>query len=165
MRKTEEEYSEVNPDCEKKVVPDNYIVSIDVKTGELARVVSERLRTIFVRHTTFSPKVGGADFYACPRVSKTGYLVWMEWNMPNMVICFDTNIIFVTPYPFHQQPWDTTDIKIANLTKRDEKVSGDSIQNCAGGDKELALTFPEFPAHGGLFYVSDETNWWNLYFV
>ncbi|GAV06299.1 hypothetical protein RvY_16313 [Ramazzottius varieornatus] len=68
-RKSAQERSEVEYQHTKaKTIPDNYIVSIDVATGDLKCLVH------------------GADFYACPRTTSflDGALVWMEWNIPNM---------------------------------------------------------------------------------
>ena len=80
----------------------------------------------------------GADFYSTPELSVSGRLAWTQWNHPNM-------------------PWDSTTIMIGNLT-------GSVIMNSqqvAGGSSESALQ-PRWLGEK-LIFVSDRTNWWNLY--
>jgi dipeptidyl aminopeptidase/acylaminoacyl peptidase len=80
----------------------------------------------------------GADFYSTPELSASGRLAWTQWNHPNM-------------------PWDSTTIMIGSL-------SGTTIMNSrpvAGGPVESALQ-PRWLGDK-LIFVSDRTNWWNLY--
>jgi dipeptidyl aminopeptidase/acylaminoacyl peptidase len=80
----------------------------------------------------------GADFYSTPELSASGRMAWTQWNHPNM-------------------PWDSTTIMIGNL-------SGSAIMNSqqvAGGLSESALQ-PRWVGEK-LIFVSDRTNWWNLY--
>ena len=80
------------------------------------------------------------DFYASPRVSPSGtHLSWLTWNHPNM-------------------PWDGTELWVAELTPgglRDPR-------KVAGGEKE-SIFQPAWSPDGVLSFVSDRTNWWNLY--
>ncbi len=85
--------------------------------------------------------VSGSDFYAAPRLSPDGSrLAWLSWNHPNM-------------------PWDGTELWVA-------PVSGDGslgdAELVAGGPAESILQ-PEWSPDGRLYFVSDRTNWWNLY--
>jgi len=81
---------------------------------------------------------GGADFYSTPELSADGRLAWTQWNHPNM-------------------PWDSTTIMVGRL-------SGSRVvksQSIAGGPSESAVQ-PRWLGEK-LIFVSDRTNWWNLY--
>ncbi len=80
----------------------------------------------------------GADFYSTPELSANGRLAWTQWNHPHM-------------------PWDSTTIMVGSLTGR-TVVSSQSI---AGGPSESAV-HPRWLGDK-LIFVSDRTNWWNLY--
>lgn len=85
--------------------------------------------------------VSGSDFYAAPRISPDGqFLTWLSWNHPNM-------------------PWDGTELWLAEITP--DGSLGNS-QQIAGGVSESILQ-PEWSGDGRLYFVSDRTNWWNLY--
>jgi dipeptidyl aminopeptidase/acylaminoacyl peptidase len=81
---------------------------------------------------------GGADFYSTPELAGSGRLAWTQWNHPNM-------------------PWDSTTIMIGSLSGA---VITDS-QAVAGGPGESAVQ-PRWLGDK-LIFVSDRTNWWNLY--
>ena len=80
----------------------------------------------------------GADFYSTPELSASGRLAWVEWHHPNM-------------------PWDSTAIMTGFLSGA---VITDS-QAVAGGPHESAVQ-PRW-LDEKLIFVSDRTNWWNLY--
>ncbi|MCU0571117.1 MAG: S9 family peptidase [Oculatellaceae cyanobacterium Prado106] len=85
--------------------------------------------------------VSGSDFYACPRLSPNGdRLAWISWNHPNM-------------------PWDGTELWVAEV--RADGTLGEA-QLIAGGATE-SIFQPEWSPDGRLYFVSDCTNWWNLY--
>lgn len=85
--------------------------------------------------------VEGADFYATPRVSPDGRLcAWLTWNHPNM-------------------PWDGTELYVATIAA-DGMLSSPRL--VAGGSEE-SIFQPEFAPDGTLWFVSDRSNWWNLY--
>ncbi len=80
----------------------------------------------------------GADFYSTPELSAEGRLAWTQWDHPNM-------------------PWDSTTISFGTLT-------GSSVTDVtvvAGGPGESAVQ-PRWLGDQ-LLFVSDRTNWWNLY--
>jgi len=85
--------------------------------------------------------VQGADFYSNPRISPDGrQLAWLSWNHPNM-------------------PWDGTELFVAPINY------GGSIgdaRKVAGGDDE-SIFQPSWSPDGTLYFVSDRTDWWNLY--
>jgi len=85
--------------------------------------------------------VSGGDFYSAPRLSPDGsQLAWLSWDHPNM-------------------PWDGVELWVA-------PVAGDGslgpAELVAGGPAESILQ-PEWSPDGRLYFVSDRTNWWNLY--
>ncbi|PWI56944.1 peptidase [Sulfoacidibacillus thermotolerans] len=85
--------------------------------------------------------VEGSDFYSSARISPDGLkMAWLAWNHPNM-------------------PWDGTELFEAEFN-----LDGTLSQaiRVAGG-KEESVFQPEWSPLGDLYYVSDRTNWWNLY--
>lgn len=82
----------------------------------------------------------GSDFAAYPRVSPDGRrIAWIAWDHPDM-------------------PWDTTTLYVANLTG--SGLAG--ITAIAGGSEESVVE-PRWDVDGTLYFVSDRSNWWNLY--
>jgi dipeptidyl aminopeptidase/acylaminoacyl peptidase len=85
--------------------------------------------------------VSGNDFYSSPRLSSDGtQLSWLTWNHPNM-------------------PWDGTELWVAEVKENGELGDRHLI---AGGLTESVFQ-PEWSPDGVLYFVSDRTNWWNLY--
>ena len=86
--------------------------------------------------------VSGHDFFASPRLSPDGRrLVWLAWDHPNM-------------------PWNGTTLHLADL---DEEGNVVEPQVVAGGAAE-SIFQPEWSPDGSsIFFVSDRSNWWNLY--
>lgn len=81
--------------------------------------------------------VTGPDFVAAPRLSPDGAtLAWIRWNHPSM-------------------PWDSTELVVRDLATGEETV-------VAGGPGE-SVTEPRWQADGSLWFVSDRSDWWNLY--
>jgi dipeptidyl aminopeptidase/acylaminoacyl peptidase len=85
--------------------------------------------------------IEGNDFYSSPRLSPTGsHLAWLTWNHPNM-------------------PWDGNELWVAALT---EDGGLTAPRKVAGGAQE-SIFQPTWSPDGVLYFVSDRTNWWNLY--
>ncbi|MDJ1185645.1 S9 family peptidase [Roseofilum casamattae] len=105
--------------------------------GEPAnRVVSIDLNT-----GNWSTLTEGHDFYASARLSPDGsQLCWISWNHPNM-------------------PWDGTELWVATIAE-DGSLGEASL--VAGGVTE-SIFQPEWSPDGTLYFVSDRSNWWNLY--
>jgi len=83
---------------------------------------------------------GESDFVAYPRVSVDGKrLAWIAWNHPNM-------------------PWDATSLYVADLV--DGRLEG--ITRVAGDADESVLE-PAWDTDGTLYFISDRSDWWNLY--
>ncbi len=83
---------------------------------------------------------GESDFVAYPRVSPDGKrLAWIAWNHPDM-------------------PWDASRLYVADLVgERLERIT-----QIAGGSRESVLE-PSWDADGTLYFISDCSDWWNLY--
>ncbi len=85
--------------------------------------------------------VEGNDFYAFPGLSPDGSkLCWISWNHPNM-------------------PWDGTELWVANVNS-DGSLGAKKL--IAGGVEE-SIFQPQWSPNGVLYFVSDRSNWWNLY--
>lgn len=83
----------------------------------------------------------GNDFYSSPKLSDDGErIAWQTWNHPNM-------------------PWDSSEIWIGEL---DQEGHVTSQRKIAGGPGESALQ-PEWSPAGELYFISDRSDWWNLY--
>ena len=88
----------------------------------------------------------GYDFYSSPRLSPDGQqLAWLCWNHPNM-------------------PWDGTELWLAELAADGRPRQARRV---AGGPAE-SIFQPQWSPPGAndsgrLTFVSDRTDWWNLY--
>ena len=81
--------------------------------------------------------VTGSDFVAAPRLSPDGTLLaWVRWDHPSM-------------------PWDSTELVVRVLADGEETV-------IAGGPGE-SVTEPRWHPDGSLWFISDRSDWWNLY--
>jgi len=83
----------------------------------------------------------GHDFYSDPQLSPDGSrLAWLTWDFPQM-------------------PWDGTDLWVADI-----QPDGSLVQptHVAGGTAESILQ-PRWAPDGSLLFVSDRSDWWNLY--
>ncbi len=83
----------------------------------------------------------GHDFYAEPRLSPDGRrLAWLTWDHPRM-------------------PWDGTTLWLAELDGEGHPLEPVAV---AGGPQE-SVAQPAWDAQGRLYFISDRSNWWNLY--
>ena len=90
---------------------------------------------------TVQTLVSGSDFYSSPRLSPDGsQLAWLAWNHPNM-------------------PWDGVELWVAPVAANGSLGNAELV---AGGPGESVLQ-PAWSPDGLLYFVSDRTNWWNLY--
>jgi dipeptidyl aminopeptidase/acylaminoacyl peptidase len=84
---------------------------------------------------------GGNDFYSSPKPSPDGtQIAWTTWNHPNM-------------------PWDRSELWVSELDGDGHVTSSRKI---AGGETESILQ-PEWSPSGQLYFISDRSDWWNLY--
>ena len=83
---------------------------------------------------------GGCDFYASPTLSPDGSkLAWLSWQHPDM-------------------PWISTRLNIASL---DQAGTLADKQIVAGGRESVFQ--PQWSPDGRLYFISDRTDFWNLY--
>ena len=87
----------------------------------------------------------GHDFYSSPVISPDGEQVaFMTWDHPDM-------------------PWDETVIWLASV---DSTGSLNDVQAVAGGkrgNQKISAQQPRFSPDGTLFFITDESGWWNIY--
>lgn len=83
----------------------------------------------------------GADFYSSPRLSPgSSRLAWLEWNHPDM-------------------PWDATILLAAEFDAAGKPAN---VQRVAGSSSESVVQ-PIWRNEEELLFVSDRSDWWNLY--
>lgn len=89
----------------------------------------------------------GADFYSCPQLSPDGSkLAYVSWNHPNM-------------------PWDSTSLHVATLSADGAVASTEAVVAAEEGKEGESVVQPQWSPDGTLFFISDRSNWWNLYRV
>lgn len=82
------------------------------------------------------------DFYAFPRFNPDGTsIAWIAWNHPNM-------------------PWDYSLLYKADFNPQSGQLSD---KTCVIDQPEYSVFQPEFSPDNTLYFVSDQTGWWNLY--
>ena len=107
----------------------------------LAIALGDDLNGAIEHGDAVTPLVDGADFFAYPRLSPDGKtLCWLQWHHPQM-------------------PWDGTELWLATLDSAGLPVDRRRV---AGGTDE-AIVQPEWSPDGTLFYLSDRSDWWNIY--
>jgi dipeptidyl aminopeptidase/acylaminoacyl peptidase len=83
----------------------------------------------------------GHDFCASPRISPDGSrIAWLTWDHPNM-------------------PWDGCELWTGDF---DAEGSIANARVVAGGLRE-SIFQPEWSPDGALYFVSDKSDWWNIY--
>ena len=86
----------------------------------------------------------GHDFYAFPRLSRDRrQLAWVTWDDPNL-------------------PWDGSDLWVADLLGAGVDARLGPARHVAGGPDE-SVTQPEWGPDGALYFISDQSGWWNLH--
>jgi len=110
----------------------------------------EPVNTVVARRIGDGPGVNdvvlcaGADFYASPELSSDGRLAWVEWDHPNM-------------------PWDSTRLLVAELPDDLSSVTAPLESHLVAGGEGESVAVPRWFGDGSLIFVSDRTDWWNLY--
>jgi dipeptidyl aminopeptidase/acylaminoacyl peptidase len=85
----------------------------------------------------------GHDFYSTPRFSPDGSrLAWLAWRHPDM-------------------PWDSSELWTAEVGS-DGRLGPPALAAGGGGE---SIFQPGWSPDGTLYFVSDRTDWWNLYRV
>lgn len=104
-------------------------------------VVNELIAIDFQNGNEVKVIANGYDFYANARFSPDGTQVaYVAWNHPNM-------------------PWDDTELWVAPFKADGTLGTGRQV---AGGPGESVMQ-PEWHPDGTLYFISDRTDWWNLY--
>jgi dipeptidyl aminopeptidase/acylaminoacyl peptidase len=144
--------------------PKNAIVVLDIAMAGDGSGESENAPVGLDATSSASSAAGkvlfdGSDFVAYPRVSPDGSrIAWIAWNHPDM-------------------PWDTTTLYVASLTTGSglsdiTAVAGDrsaaeeipgSATGATWGGTEESVVEPRWDSDGTLYFISDRSNWWNLY--
>ena len=82
----------------------------------------------------------GYDFYSSPRLSEDGRrLAWICWRHPHL-------------------PWDETELWVAEMDENGRTRNAHRI----GDEQAASLLQPEWRG-SDLYFVSDASDWWNLY--
>ena len=82
----------------------------------------------------------GSDFVSSPNLSEDGEsLAFITWNHPNM-------------------PWDNTELIVARIDKEGKLNDIQRVDKKHGSSK----TQPSFAANNQLFFLSDQSGYWNL---
>ncbi len=104
-------------------------------------VINELIAIDFQNGNAVKVIASGYDFYANARFSPDGSrLAYVAWNHPNM-------------------PWDDTELWVAPFQADGSPGTGRQV---AGGPGESVMQ-PEWHPDGTLHFISDRTDWWNLY--
>ena len=83
----------------------------------------------------------GSDFHTSPTLSPDGsQLAWLTWQHPNM-------------------PWDETQLWLGDVDADGHLAN---VRQIAGAAEE-SIFQPQWSPSGKLYFVSDRTDWWNLY--
>jgi len=83
----------------------------------------------------------GADFYSNPRISPDGKnLCFISWSDPNM-------------------PWDSSFLYVADILD-DGKI--ENVKKLSGNKGESVIE-PQYSKEGKLYFLNDQTGYWNLY--
>jgi dipeptidyl aminopeptidase/acylaminoacyl peptidase len=119
----------------------------------------------------------GSDFVAYPRVSPDGRrIAWIAWNHPDMP--WDTTTLYVANLTAGSELSDIT--AVAGDRSAAEEIPGSATGNRSAakgiprsatgatwgatwGGTEESVVEPRWDLDGTLYFVSDRSNWWNLY--
>jgi dipeptidyl aminopeptidase/acylaminoacyl peptidase len=119
----------------------NRLISVCEDHSKNDHEPTNRIVAISLSDGKITTLIEGADFYSNPRVSPNGHeLSWLAWHHPNM-------------------PWDGTELYIATLAADGSLGTARKI----AGSKDESVFQPSWSPDGMLYFVSDRTNWWNLY--
>ena len=85
------------------------------------------------------------DFVASPAISPDGgRLAWVSWDHPDM-------------------PWDETSLWLADIDPEGQLCNTRQISGGRFGAQKISVQQPRFSPAGILYFISDQSGWWNLY--
>jgi dipeptidyl aminopeptidase/acylaminoacyl peptidase len=121
------------------------MVREDHEKPEPANVVNEVVSVPTSGDGEMKVLATGRDFYAAPRVSPDGaQLAYIAWNHPNM-------------------PWDATELRLVSMTD-DASANTDDHELVSNDNGDTSVLQPIWhPTTGELFYLSDETGYYNIH--
>ena len=127
--------------ADMSVSPDGrWIASVYERHRDEGMPVNE-LVAIAADGSVMSTLASGRDFYAFPRWSPDGArIAFIAWDFPRM-------------------PWDGTELLVVDVAS--DGSAGPS-REVAGGERD-SIFQPAWGPDGSLTFVSDRTDWWNLY--
>jgi dipeptidyl aminopeptidase/acylaminoacyl peptidase len=127
-------------DMEIDLVRDR-VVAVVEDQHESAIEARNLLAAVSLADGALTEIASGHDFYSDPRLSPDGrHFAWLSWDLPQM-------------------PWDGTDLWVAPMAE--DGSLGEAV-HVAGGPTESVMQ-PKWAPDGSLLYVSDRSEWWNLY--
>ncbi|MGD8850120.1 MAG: hypothetical protein PVF18_10380, partial [Anaerolineales bacterium] len=86
--------------------------------------------------------ISGHDFYSNPRFNPEGNAIsWLCWDHPRM-------------------PWDGTELWTAPFHHEVDEIGK---RTKVAGAKDISIFQPEWSLEGLLYFVSDQTGWWNIH--
>jgi dipeptidyl aminopeptidase/acylaminoacyl peptidase len=126
-------------DCDKKCV---ITVREDHEKPAPTDVVNEVVAVDVDGSEPMRVLATGNDFYAAPRLSPDGTkIAYVTWNHPNM-------------------PWDATELRVSTM----ESEESSKHELIAGHDGDTSIIQPLWhPQSGELYYISDESGYYNIY--
>ncbi|KAJ5281593.1 hypothetical protein N7478_006965 [Penicillium angulare] len=107
-----------------------------------ATLVHNKLVSINIEAGTESIIAEGDDFYSHPKFDPSGqYVSWIQWSHPDM-------------------PWTGTVLYYAQW----KNGSLENVTRIAGKGQQESIAQPKWSPDGLLYYASDRTGFWQLYF-
>ena len=121
--------------------PRDRVIAVVEDQHESAIGARNLLGAVSLADGSITELAGGHDFYSDPRLSPDGQqLTWVTWDYPQM-------------------PWDGTDLWVAGVL---DDGTLDEPVHVAGSPRESILQ-PKWAPNGSLIFISDRSDWWNLY--
>ena len=118
----------------------NTLIAIAERHSKSADSPENYLASINISSGDVNTLHSGQDFYASPTCSDDGKISWITWMHPQM-------------------PWDGTCLWTAELTV--DGLANNAMVVAGGVDESIVQ--PQWSHNGQLYFVSDKSDWWNIY--
>ena len=118
-----------------------YVVEDHSEQGEAVNFIG----AVSLSDGSLTRLADGHDFFSAPALSRDGnQLAFMCWDHPDM-------------------PWDESVIWKADVL--DDGSLDDNVKIAGGrvAEQKISVQQPRFSPDGTLFYISDDSGWWNIY--